>query len=59
MFHVWLTRGVGGAYANCMPVPELERSLRAFEFREGLESGIPESRPCPQDATPAPAPPPA
>ena len=47
MFHVWLTRDLRSAYANCLPVPELERSLRAFDFEPDLQIGIPESRPCP------------
>ena len=46
MTHVWLTRGVRGAYANCLPLPELERALHPFVFDEIPIQGH-ESQPCP------------
>ena len=45
MTHVWLADGLRGAYANCLPVPELERSLHAFDFVDVHYDG-PESQPC-------------
>jgi hypothetical protein len=47
MTHVWLARSLRGAYANCLPVPELEQSVQAFDF-ENVSAGGPESRPCVQ-----------
>jgi hypothetical protein len=47
MIHVWLTRDLRSAYANCLPVPELERALPRFDH-ELLPSQLHESQPCPQ-----------
>jgi hypothetical protein len=47
MIHVWRTRGLRAAYANCLPVPELERSLRRFDH-EDVPNQLHESQPCPQ-----------
>jgi hypothetical protein len=47
MIHVWLTPDLRAAYANCLPVPELERSLHPFRF-DDVKSQLHESTPCPQ-----------
>jgi len=47
MTHVWLTSDLRAAYANCLPVPELERALHPFKF-DDLPSHLYESTPCPQ-----------
>jgi hypothetical protein len=47
MTHVWLARSLRGAYANCLAVPELERSLHAFTFEDIRYDGH-ESQPCAQ-----------
>jgi hypothetical protein len=52
MTHVWLVRGLRGAYANCLPVPELERSVHAFDFEQIVYDGL-ESQACTQDSRPA------
>jgi hypothetical protein len=49
MTHVWLARDLRGAYANCLPVPELERSLHAFDFEPVRYDGH-ESQPCVQES---------
>lgn len=49
MTHVWLARTLRGAYANCLPVPELERSIHAFTFEDIRYDGH-ESQPCAQGA---------
>lgn len=49
MTHVWLARSLRGAYANCLAVPELERSLHAFKFEDVRYDGD-ESQPCAQDS---------
>jgi hypothetical protein len=46
MIHVWLTPGLRAAYANCLPVPELERALPGFQH-EDVPNQIHESQPCP------------
>jgi hypothetical protein len=45
MTHVWLADDLRGAYANCLPVPELERSVAAFDFEDIRYDGH-ESQPC-------------
>lgn len=45
MTHVWLARDLRGAYANCLPLPELERSVHAFDFEDIRYDGH-ESQPC-------------
>jgi hypothetical protein len=47
MTHVWLADDLRGAYANCLPVPELERSVPAFDFEDIRYDGH-ESQPCAQ-----------
>jgi len=47
MFHVWLTPDLRAAYANCLPVPELERSLHPFKF-DDVPTDLHEAQPCPQ-----------
>ena len=45
--HVWLTgKDLRGAYANCLPKPELERALHPFVFDDIPSEGH-ESQPCP------------
>jgi hypothetical protein len=46
MTHVWMTRDLRGALANCLPVKELEASLNwKYEGNDGPGSGL-ESLPC-------------
>jgi hypothetical protein len=47
MTHVWLADDLRGAYANCLPVPELERAVHAFDFEDIRYDGH-ESQPCAQ-----------
>jgi len=47
MIHVWLTPGLRAAYANCLPVPELERALHPFTF-DDVPAKLHEAQPCPQ-----------
>lgn len=49
MTHVWLTRDLRSALANCMPVEQLEAALPDFEYVP-TNVGIAESKPCPADA---------
>jgi plastocyanin len=46
MTHVWLTDDLRGAYANCLPMPELQRALHPFVFDDVPIEGH-ESQPCP------------
>lgn len=50
MTHVWMTRDVRSAIANCMPVRELESALRRFRFTAPTHALTHESRPCPEEA---------
>ncbi len=50
MIHVWLTPNLRAAYANCLPVPALERSLRPFTF-DDVPSRLHEAQPCPEDSS--------
>jgi hypothetical protein len=47
MFHVWLTPGLRAGFANCLPVPELERELHPFTF-DDVPAKLHEAQPCPQ-----------
>ena len=46
MTHVWLTRDLKTAYANCMPVKALEATIPAFKY-ENSTQGVANTRPCP------------
>jgi hypothetical protein len=47
MTHVWLTRDLRSAAANCLPVQELERDVPGFRFAPPAHGAGPESTPCP------------
>jgi hypothetical protein len=50
MTHVWLTRDRRSAFARCLPVQQLERSLRAFRPGDQLpRSKMHNLMPCPPD----------
>ncbi len=47
MTHVWLTRDLRTAWANCLPARQLEKELRRFRYRkQGNGNSGPEARPC-------------
>jgi len=47
MTHVWLTHDLRSAWANCLPVDELEKSIRGFEYsKQGNGNSGVEARPC-------------
>jgi hypothetical protein len=46
MTHVWMTRTLRSAIANCMPVPALEAANRAYRFAEPRQGYSRESHPC-------------
>ena len=46
MTHVWLTRGLRGAAANCLPVAELQRDVRRFRYVRPAHAAGAESMPC-------------
>jgi hypothetical protein len=49
MTHVWLTRDLRSAVANCLPVVALERAQPGFRFDRDHAPRTPESAPCPSD----------
>jgi hypothetical protein len=50
MTHVWMTRDLRSAIANCMPVRQLESARRRFRFTAPTHPLTHESRPCPKEA---------
>ncbi len=47
MTHVWLTRDLRTAWANCLPVRQLQKEIRRFRYRkQGNGNSGPEARPC-------------
>ncbi len=47
MTHVWLTRDLRTAWANCLPARRLEQDLRRFDYRkQGNGNSGQEARPC-------------
>jgi hypothetical protein len=46
MTHVWMTRDLRSAIANCMPVQQLEAANRRFRFTKTTHQLTKESRPC-------------
>jgi hypothetical protein len=55
MTHVWLTRSLRSAIANCMPVPALEAAHRDYRFAPPRQGYSRESHPC-REAKPEGAP---
>lgn len=47
MTHVWLTRGLRSALANCMPVRQLEVAVPRFRYEPPVVGAAHESAPCP------------
>jgi hypothetical protein len=48
MTHVWLTRGLRSALANCLPVQALQIAIPTFRYEKTRAGGSgPETRPCP------------
>ena len=50
MTHVWLTRHLRSALANCVPVAALERAVPGFRWSTPTQSGGHNTEPCPEEA---------
>ena len=47
MTHVWLTRDLRSALANCMPVAALEKAIPRYRYAPAGRPLTHESQPCP------------